>query len=221
MKMKGDRPRGRQAPSKPRPASGLAPEDEALWDHAKRTLVPLRRGKHRVVETTKKAHATPDMGGVPPGPDIPVKRASHRPSGPAMSTLRSTVHDTPPLATFERKRARRIASGRTDIDARLDLHGSRQAEAHQRLRVFLMRCWAEGATNVLVITGKGGPPARGDGFREWDQPDRGVLKRSVPLWLEQPELRAIVTSFRPAHLKHGGEGAFYVQLRRRTSRSER
>jgi DNA-nicking Smr family endonuclease len=43
---------------------------------------------------------------------------------------------------------------------------------------------------------------------------RGVLLRGVPLWLEQPELRAVVLSYTTAGTRHGGDGALYVQLRK-------
>ena len=70
---------------------------------------------------------------------------------------------------------------------------------------FLRRAQSDGAKFVLVITGKGG--------RSGD-PDRGVLRRQVPLWLQLPELRDIVVGFEEAHVGHGGEGALYVRLRK-------
>jgi DNA-nicking Smr family endonuclease len=63
----------------------------------------------------------------------------------------------------------------------------------------------EGARSVLIITGKGS---------RTDISERGILNRQVPLWLAQPDLRAYVTSFEPAHARHGGQGALYVRLRR-------
>jgi DNA-nicking Smr family endonuclease len=46
------------------------------------------------------------------------------------------------------------------------------------------------------------------------EPRRGVLRRNVPHWLEQPELRTIVLSYATASPRHGGAGALYVQLRK-------
>ena len=71
---------------------------------------------------------------------------------------------------------------------------------------------------MLVVTGKGGPRREQDaatlGFGA-DQPERGVLRRSVPLWLEEPELRLLVASYTTADIKHGGAGALYIHLRKR------
>jgi DNA-nicking Smr family endonuclease len=36
----------------------------------------------------------------------------------------------------------------------------------------------------------------------------------VPLWLMLPELRSLVVGFESASVRHGGEGALYVRLRR-------
>jgi DNA-nicking Smr family endonuclease len=41
-----------------------------------------------------------------------------------------------------------------------------------------------------------------------------VLRRSVPQWLEDPEFRAIVLGYSAAGVRHGGEGALYIRLRR-------
>ena len=45
--------------------------------------------------------------------------------------------------------------------------------------------------------------------------DRGVLRRHVPHWLRLPEFRDLIVGFETAHAAHGGEGALYVQVRRR------
>jgi len=61
-----------------------------------------------------------------------------------------------PLANFDRRKVRKIASGKVEVEARIDLHGLRQRDAHLRLRAFLIEAHARGYKTVLVITGKGG-----------------------------------------------------------------
>jgi len=114
----------------------------------------------------------------------------------------------PPLTNLDRRLRQRLARGRAGLDARIDLHGLTQADAHDALMRFLRVARAEGARIVLVITGKG---MRGS------DPDRGVLRRQVPLWLRSPQLRETIVGFEPAGPVHGGEGAFYVRLRRARS----
>jgi DNA-nicking Smr family endonuclease len=114
------------------------------------------------------------------------------------------VHAPPPLAPLGRRLKQRVARGKQAIDARLDLHGLTQSEAHAVLLRFLRNAQARDARLVLVITGKG---VRGDG-------ERGVLKRQVPHWLGLPEFRSLIVGFEDAHVAHGGEGALYLRVRR-------
>ena len=101
-------------------------------------------------------------------------------------------------------------------DAALDLHGYRQAEAFEVLRRFLHRAQADGARVVLVVTGKGGRSGSFDGSSPaLGAGEGGVLKRSVPLWLSQPDFRMLVIGYEEAAKTHGGSGALYVRLRRR------
>jgi DNA-nicking Smr family endonuclease len=99
----------------------------------------------------------------------------------------------------------RVARGKEAIDARLDLHGYTQDEAHSALLRFLRSANARDARLVLVITGKG----RGG--------EIGVLRRQVPNWLALPEFRALVIGYEDAAITHGGEGALYVRVRRTRS----
>ncbi len=61
-----------------------------------------------------------------------------------------------------------------------------------------------GKRMVLVITGKGITASKS-----------GVLKESVPRWLNEPSLRRHVLAFDYAEPQHGGEGALYVLLKRK------
>lgn len=112
-----------------------------------------------------------------------------------------------PLAPLEARFRRRLARGVAEIDARIDLHGLRQEEAHRRLNGFLSGAQARGHKLVLVITGKGGGSAD-------PHAERGVLRRAVPLWLSSPIARSIVIGFEPADPVHGGAGALYVRIRK-------
>jgi len=185
-------------------------EDEArLWRHATQSLDKVN-AKPRVAS----APAPP-----PPRELLPAKgkpgAAPKRASLPAPPPAGSAKQRPPPVAAFDRRKARQIASGKVEIDATIDLHGARQAAAHGRLRVFLASAHAAGHRTVLVITGKGGDekgPDRLDVLA--GAPQRGVLRRSVPHWLEEPELRALVLSYTSAGVRHGGAGALYVRLRK-------
>ncbi|MGH6953750.1 MAG: Smr/MutS family protein, partial [Alphaproteobacteria bacterium] len=105
---------------------------------------------------------------------------------------------------LDKRTAERLRRGQLPIEATVDLHGMTQAEAHGALGAFLARCHAHGRRSVLVITGKGARSERGE----------GVLRATVPRWLNAPENRARVLAFATAQPKDGGAGALYVLLRR-------
>jgi len=211
----------------------LVTADEAqLWQHATRSLDPIK-AKPRVsraaapTRPTSTAAPSPVRSTDPTSvrssdpsllrskePAPPRQRAKVSPSDASRAKVATARAKSPPLAHFDRRQARQIASGKVEVDARIDLHGLYQREAYARLRAFLTDAHARALKRVLVITGKGGaePPDRlGElaGERR-----RGVLRHSLPHWLEEPELRSIVASFTQAGVRHGGAGAFYVQLRR-------
>ncbi|MEM6666362.1 MAG: Smr/MutS family protein, partial [Pseudomonadota bacterium] len=115
-------------------------------------------------------------------------------------------------APIDTRTRRRLARGRIPIDGRIDLHGMRQDEAQRALRSFILRQQADGARTLLVITGKGGGmfgPSGSDGAW-WEEREIGVLKRTVPQWLRQGDLRSVVAGFDWAADPHGGSGALYV-----------
>jgi len=160
----------------------LNAQDRALWGEFTQSVRPL----------------TPRS----PAPSSRPARPARAPAV-ASATPAASVRAAPQVEAIER----RVARGRVEIDARLDLHGMTQAQAHAELRRFLRRAQSRGAKFVLVITGKGAL-ARNHGG------EPGVLRRQVPLWLRAPEMRSCVSAFEQAHVVHGGEGALYVRLRR-------
>lgn len=211
----------KKPPSRP-PAKGgrhLSEADHAVWRHAAATLAPLKRGKPRVhaaLETQPASEPNFAKTAAPGGPARP-KPLVRTPSTPAKPDTAPQPRKTPALSEFDGKRARKLRSGQMEIDGRIDLHGMRQSEAHVALRHFLHAAHRKGHRVVLVITGKGAPAGSGRDDHWTDgmgRSDRGILRRNVPMWLADPELRAIVVSYTTAAIRHGGEGALYVHLRR-------
>ncbi|WP_264211773.1 Smr/MutS family protein [Leisingera thetidis] len=112
---------------------------------------------------------------------------------------------------MDKKSFRRMKGGKLRPEGKLDLHGMRIDTAHPALTRFILSAQAAGKRLVLVVTGKG---------KERDEPGpmpvpRGVLRHKVPQWLSLPPLSQAVMQVTPAHFSHGGEGAYYVYLRRR------
>jgi DNA-nicking Smr family endonuclease len=207
----------------------LTPDEASLWSQVAASIAPEKKAKPRVrrrgaaAEAPAAVPAPVDVEQAPaprrrqPEPEADpaaerLRAASARPYVPVVSTPAKSK--APPLAEFDRRKVRHIARGKVEIDARLDLHGLRQSEARYRLVGFLHAAQSRGHRTVLVITGKGSTTPVDPLAHALGEPQRGVLRRLVPQWLGEPDLRAMVVSFTTASLRHGGDGALYVHLRR-------
>lgn len=208
----------------------LSAEDKALWEHVAGTVRKSPSAKPRVphISSADAGNGLDEaLGGLEQRlksetsslAETSTSTTNHtgkRAPAPTVAVPHPPHHRTPPLADFDRKTVRRIRSGRIEIEARLDLHGMQQDEAHRALRSFLGGCQSRGQRWVLVITGKGRATGNGDGAAGmpiYASAERGILRKCVPRWLSEPNLRPLVVSYTTAALHHGGEGALYIQLR--------
>ena len=173
----------------------LSEEERELWDLVARQVKPLKKLRAAKAQVAPKPEMSPaaPVAKHPGSPRPIVAAPAARPAKPAM----------PPLTPLGKRERAKLSRGRSEIEARLDLHGMTQMRAHRALVSFLQRAHLDGLTFVLVITGKG----RSGG-------ESGVLRRQVPEWLSLPDLRTFVVGFEEAHIGHGGEGALYVRIRR-------
>jgi DNA-nicking Smr family endonuclease len=180
--------------------------DHDLWIEVARTLKPLGKRARKEADGPKTAVKAKPKASSSSEPRATVAFVRPERSGP------------PQLSAFDRRTSQRLMRGQAEIEARLDLHGTGIEMARHRLFGFLTQSRNAGHRLVLVITGKGASPfARHTlhGAEHFHAPEReGRLRRHLTEWLHEPEFRALVSGFQPAHPKHGGGGAFYVKLRR-------
>jgi DNA-nicking Smr family endonuclease len=174
--------------------------DAELWARVARSAKPIAKGRiAAAVEPPKPRAKAPAKEPAPP-PAKPVPK----PVVKAAPTARGEA--------LNRQTARQLERGKLPVEARLDLHGMRQREAHAALRRFLKSAQGQGYRHVLVITGKG---AAADTTRPfYESEERGVLRQTVPHWLAASDLAPVVLSYSEAPRRLGGEGALYVRLRK-------
>lgn len=200
---------------------GLSTEDKVLWSRVAASVDPLHPGGRHpapaddpppALTPTKIAPSRQAAEPVPP-PSLAGLRLGNRKDAAStridLSPLPNEALDAQPLR-MDHKTHRQMTRGKLSPEARIDLHGMTLAVAQPVLTRFIMQARADGLRLVLVITGKGragGPDA--------PLPVRpGALRHNVPHWLHMPPLSTAVLQVRPAHRRHGGEGAYYVYLRR-------
>jgi len=178
--------------------------DWHLWEAVTDTVAPLRR-KPLVTLDAEPLPLPPDNA---PSP----KRAK------AMPRLAPMPAYSPPPQKLTQDRSpgleprlkRRLGRGQIEIDGRIDLHGMRQDEARAALGRFIAWSVGRGHRTVLVITGKGLKKVETAATIV----ERGVLRSMLPVWLSEPGLAPLVAGWDVSAQSHGGEGAYYVRLKR-------
>lgn len=203
----------RRTPSRP-PVSNdrqMTEEEEQLWSRVTASVNAIGKKAHRLQASRKESSLTHDALRQSE-PRVTEPDALERATSQRRHVISSLASSTKTGGSFDRRTARQLASGRLQIEAVLDLHGMRQREAHVALKVFLVQAQGRGFRHVKVITGKG--VSRGVEVPLDRDRERGVLRRMVPHWLDEPNIRGLVVGYSLAGRGHGGEGALYVQLRK-------
>jgi DNA-nicking Smr family endonuclease len=183
------------------------PPDFHLWTAVSASIEPLRR--KGLLKLGSGPLPLPEPQGHEP------EKPALRPLGRAKPFL--PAYQAPPPRGAGPDKAmdpaihRKVRRGRIDIDGTIDLHGMNQAEARAALYRYIGARAARGARTLLVITGKG---AKSDNDYIAAMTERGILRTMLPIWLGEPGLAPLVSGWSPAARGHGGEGAYYVRLRR-------
>jgi DNA-nicking Smr family endonuclease len=184
--------------------------DWHLWAEVAETVSPLHRT--RIRQRLKLAEEPLPLPKTPPPPRAkPVKLPPVMPSYQSAGKPGRQANQA-----IEPKLKRKLTRGHIEIDGTIDLHGMRQAEAHAALSRFVHARAARGDRTLLVITGKGLKKVDGDAAVIVE---RGVLRSMLPIWLSEPALAPLIAGWDVSAQGHGGEGAFYVRLRRTERRS--
>ena len=182
----------------------ISREEESLWRQVTGDVEPMDSPPPKISNTqpasdkAKKPNRLPTKAATTAPPSAPPT--------PPVATIRAKQHTelVPGKPTgLDKRNAQRLKRGQLRPEARVDLHGMTQSQAHAELNTFIAKCRMADCRTVLVITGKGS-------VREG-----GVLRRMVPQWLNQLPLRGMVIAIEQATPRDGGTGAYYLLLRRR------
>ena len=188
---------------KPKPPPSLGPGEAELWRRVMEDVTPLPGRKPAPMAAPLAGRATAAAPAASPAPSTQAAPPPPPSPPPLLPELEPGAG-----AGVDKRTAARLRKGQLNIEARLDLHGMIQKEAHGELTHFLEGAHDAGRRCVLVITGKG---LREDGTV-------GVLRAAVPGWLNQPPNRARVVAFCRAVPRDGGDGALYVLIKRKRGR---
>jgi len=93
-----------------------------------------------------------------------------------------------------------LGKGLLKIDAIKDFHGYNLNIAKDVLINFILNSYKSKLKNILVITGKG-------------KNNSGVLKKEIPRWLYDKEIKKYIISHFTAPKNLGGEGAILIRIK--------
>ena len=175
-------------------------DDEKLWDYVKQSIHPLQ--DQDVFSEFIDQDAS--QGPVSPPPKSKKDSLNRYTLKNALPLEKKQVKPQIKSRSMDRRTEQKLKRGKIPIDRKIDLHGLNQGEAHRLLNSTLLGAYDRNERLVLVITGKGLRSAE----------PGGVLRRRVREWCDLPPLSDIVLRLTHARPHHGGEGAYYIYLRR-------
>ena len=96
----------------------------------------------------------------------------------------------------------------------IDLHGYSLKEANETIQYFINKSYEENVNRLIVVTGKG---LHSNNEKDpYVSKNLSILKYSVPEFIENNiELKKKILEITNAKIEDGGEGAFYIHLKRK------
>ena len=108
--------------------------------------------------------------------------------------------------TFSKKKINKIKS--------IDLHGFSLEEAHREINLFIKKSFKDRLNKLIVVTGKG---LHSDNEKNpYVSKDLSILKYSIPEFIQNNnDLMKKIIEIKDAKIEDGGQGAFYIYLKRK------
>jgi len=100
------------------------------------------------------------------------------------------------------------------LTKKIDLHGFSLEEANKKIEDIIKNYYGVGVKKIIVITGKG---LHSNHIEDpYISKDLGILKNSVPEFIKNnKELMSLIQNIEIAKVEEGGEGAFYIYLKKK------
>ena len=95
----------------------------------------------------------------------------------------------------------------------IDLHGFTLDEANKTVERLIYKSYDEGVSKIRIVTGKG---LHSDNEKNpYISKELSILKYSVPEYIKNNnQLMKLIIEFKEASIQDGGEGAFYIHLKK-------
>ena len=95
----------------------------------------------------------------------------------------------------------------------IDLHGFTLDEANKTVDRFINESYEKGINKVRIVTGKG---LHSDNEKNpYISKDLSILRYSIPEYIKKNnDLMKLIIEFKEATIQDGGDGAFYIHLKK-------
>ena len=108
------------------------------------------------------------------------------------------------VSGFDQRVIRKLRAGDFKVEASIDLHGKSSDDARSSIARFISASRVAGHRVVLVITGRG----------LHSENQSSTLRANLGRWINESAIQRHVLAYCQARPHEGGDGAFYVLLRR-------
>jgi len=137
------------------------------------------------------------------------KQTNNKPSSPRKKIKNSEFS----LEKIDLKKG--IKKGLFNIDKKIDFHGKTLIESEEKFTSTILDCYNSDQRFLLFITGKGLFKSKNPENKDNPKLYHSVIRSSLVMWAKSNKFSKYILSFEQASIKHGGEGAFYVYLRKK------
>ena len=107
-----------------------------------------------------------------------------------------------------------IKKGSFHIDKKIDFHGKSLLESEQQFNNTIIESYNSGQRCLLFVTGKGLFKLKIHEESYKPKLYHGIIRASFVEWARLKKFSKYILSFEQASIEHGGDGAFYVYLRK-------
>ena len=107
---------------------------------------------------------------------------------------------------------KKLKRGKIPIDKKIDFHGMTLDQAKKRFFLTINDCFYSKKRCILFITGKG---INKNNFSKINTKlYKGKIRNDFLNWINQKEVVSKILNVTPADAAHGGDGAFFLYLRK-------
>ena len=100
------------------------------------------------------------------------------------------------------------------IDKKIDFHVKNLLEAEEIFSSTIVECFNKNKRCLLFVTGKGIFKKKDHDYSNKPKLYHGVIRAAFFNWVKSKNYSKHILAFEQASIEHGGDGAFYVYLRK-------